>query len=166
MRNGSESIVPHLAIHAEDRLLSLERGDGSPVYEAGSILVINEPEQLRALVGRKMLHSKQLLAIRLPNLSESDGSMISERLNRYRSECGCSLGAKSMAVGFVATMICLVLRYGFFTAALVWRLPLAFLGGLLLAGIGKAIGIAIARRGFRREIRVLCAATLNQNDKT
>lgn len=67
-------------------------------------------------------------------------------------ECGCALGAKCMALGFVVTLLGLALQHGAFTAAFFWRSPLALLVAFVCAGLGKAAGMAAARRRHERGI--------------
>src|SRR2546421_12662934 len=111
---------------------------------AEALLVIRDFNDLRALGESRLLYSKQPLAISLPGLPTEKAEALSERLNRYRNECGCSLGAKCMAAGFVAALAWLSAWHGVFTAAFLWRLPLAFLFTLACAGAGKISGISVA----------------------
>lgn len=67
-------------------------------------------------------------------------------------DCGCALGAKCMALGFVVTLLGLALQHGAFTPAFFWRSPLALLVAFVCAGLGKAAGMAAARRRHRRGI--------------
>ena len=73
------------------------------------------------------------------------GSLLS-RLGAAGDDCGCSLGARCMAIGFVAALVALGVQYGAFTPAFFWRSPLALVVAFLCAGAGKSVGIARARR--------------------
>ncbi|TAK91028.1 MAG: hypothetical protein EPO06_06845 [Burkholderiaceae bacterium] len=127
-------------------------------------MAIDNLEQLRAWAGAKW-YSKRPIALRLPELTEADAFAISERLNRQRSDCGCSLGAKGMVCAFVVTAAGLITHYGFFTTALLWRLPILLAATLFFAGLGKALGIAAARRRLQMEIDILFDCLTNQTQK-
>ncbi len=81
-----------------------------------------------------------------------------ERLNRLRNACGCSQGALAMTVGFLTVGTAVVLRYGAWTLAGLERMPLAFVAAVLAMGVGKTIGIAMARYGARQHISMLTRA--------
>jgi len=119
--------------------------------------VVRDRAELRALLGSRELYAKRPLALELPGLSAQEAFAWSERLNGLRNECGCSLGAKCMAAGFLAALAALAVLHGPFTPALLLRLPLAAVAAVVCAGLGKAAGILMARRRLRREIASLAS---------
>lgn len=80
----------------------------------------------------------------------------------FANECGCSMGAKSMAATFSISVICLAISHGFFNSQFAWRLPWAFLWAIAGAIAGKVMGIALARRRLRNEINGVIAAMAAQ----
>lgn len=113
-------------------------------------LVVGEVEQLRALLRSNALYSKQPLIFALAALSPQENFAFAERLNQYRQECGCSLGAQCMAASLILSTAWVVDRSSL--VALWWQIPVALAAALLCAGGGKAVGIARARRKLRREV--------------
>jgi hypothetical protein len=97
------------------------------------------------------------LAIEIPGLSQTDTRAASERLVSFAQECGCSLGAKCMAAGFVVMALYLAWSQGIASAGFLWRLPLTLAAALIGAAAGKLVGLARARRGLNREIDRLLA---------
>jgi hypothetical protein len=118
-------------------------------------VVITDLELLRTFSKPKLFRASAPIIIDLPGLSRSEAEALAARVNGYRNECGCSLGAKCMAVGFGAMVAWLWISNGLFTMRFAWRLPLAFLFALLCAGLGKSIGIALARRRLHSELNRL-----------
>ncbi len=122
-------------------------------YEAPATrapLVVGEVEQLPALLRSNALYSKQPLIFALAPLAPQENFAFAERLNQYRQECGCSLGAKCMAASLILSAAWVVDRSSLVT--LWWQIPVALAAALLCAGAGKAVGIARARRKLRREV--------------
>jgi hypothetical protein len=128
-------------------------------FVADSLVIVRNVDDLKTLSRSPLLYSRKPLTFRLPELSASEAEALSSRLNQARSECGCSLGAKCMIVGALATLAWLSARYGFLTAAFFWRLPWAFLCTVVSAGAGKAVGLLSARRHLHREIGLLLLNT-------
>jgi len=117
-------------------------------------LIVRDVQQLRALGELKAFRSRQALVLELPELSSTAAFAVAERLNALRRECGCSLGAKFMVVSFVLSAAWLLKTYGF-GVAVFWRAPIAVLAAIFFAAIGKLIGLALARRNFHREVKLL-----------
>ncbi len=79
-------------------------------------------------------------------------------MKAFATECGCSMGAKGMAVLFSISFVWLAVSHGVFNAQFVWRLPWTFLWAVAGAAAGKVIGIVHARRQLRSEIKGFIAA--------
>ncbi len=76
------------------------------------------------------------------------------KLAGYSNACGCAAGAAAMLAVCASLVAWLIFSYGL-SAGFFWRLPIAFLGGLIAAGIGKWLGLAYARSRLGREIEKL-----------
>ena len=122
------------------------------------VIVVRSLEELRALRTRRDAPSEFTLVIELRGVAPPQREAASARIASYRSECGCSLGARCMAAGFVLSLVLLAVCYGVFTAEFLWRLPLAFLFAIVCAGLGKTAGILRARSRLKREIETLAAS--------
>lgn len=114
--------------------------------------IITDLEGLRSLGKSRSFRSREPIVIRLPDLSAAQTEELTSRINGYRNECGCSLGAKTMTAGLVVMLIFLCASYGAFTTRFLMRLPFAFLVAFVCAGAGKATGILLARRRLRLEL--------------
>jgi hypothetical protein len=123
--------------------------------EVTTPLIITDLETLRNLSKSRPFRSRVPIIIQLPELSSQDAEALSARINGYRNECGCSLGAKSMAVGFLIALALLMALYGGFTSNFLLRLPFAFLFAFVCAGAGKSIGIFLARSRLQLELNQL-----------
>jgi len=115
-------------------------------------IVVSDLAGLRSLSKSRPFRSREPIAIQLPNLSTEEAEALSARINGYRNDCGCSLGAKSMAAGFLITVLWLCVSYGVFTTRFLLALPFAFLFAFVCAGAGKATGVFLARRRLRLEL--------------
>jgi hypothetical protein len=135
------------ALSSQARVRSRRRAELPP-------LIIRDVQQLRTLGESKAFRSRQPLVLDLPEFSGPQAFAAAERLSALRRECGCSLGAKFLSIGFVLSAVWLLRNYGLSIAAL-WRAPIALLAAICFAGLGKAIGLALARRNFHREIKLL-----------
>jgi hypothetical protein len=118
-------------------------------------LMLRTADDLHALKKSRLLYSKRPLVICIPGLSTDEAEALCSRLDRHRRDCGCSLGAKSMVLGVLVALAWLWFSYGTMTAAFCWRLPLLIPIGLGCAGIGKAIGLSVARRRLARDLEIL-----------
>ena len=115
-------------------------------------LIVTDLETLRSLSKSRSFRSSKPIVIRLSELSPEEAEALSSRINGYRNECGCSLGAKSMAAGFLIVLALLLASYGVFTSGFFLRLPFAFLFAFVCAGAGKSIGVFLARKRLRLEL--------------
>jgi len=122
------------------------------MLSTGPAIVIDSVAAMRDVPRR----GKGPLVLQLPGLPAEEAAAAGERLNRYRTECGCSAGAHLMTIAFVLSLAVAVLADGA-SRALFLHLPLALPAALVGAGVGKAGGIALARRRARREIADLLA---------
>lgn len=108
--------------------------------------------------------ARYALSIRVPMqfvvdsrlLDSHDAVQASERLSALSRECGCSSGARFLALSTFLCAGCMCLTLG-----LVWMHPitsfsLAVLACFLSAGIGKALGISRARKELRARLVSLC----------
>ena len=64
------------------------------------------------------------------------------------------MGARFMVIGFGALLITFVLRDGV-TTLLLWHGPLALAGGIVCAGMGKAIGLWHSHAKLTAEVSAL-----------
>lgn len=119
------------------------------LHELTAPLVVRDVAELQAL---RVRLPRSPVALQLPGIAPDEARAAGERIESYRNECGCDLGAKCMALGFFATLAALVLRHGIAGWTLVTAVLWAALCSVMCAGVGKAIGIARARTGLRREI--------------
>jgi hypothetical protein len=133
-------------------------GSLSNTATALGVLVLRNADELRALKSTRRLAARYPLAIELPWLSSQAARAAGERLQSYGNECGCSLGAKCLFAAFALALLGLAMRYGVLTSGFLWRLPLAVFAALVGAGIGKAFGLARARKRFHEEIEELIAS--------
>ena len=124
-------------------------------FYSQSPIVIHDLESLRSLSKPKRFRASEPIIIDLPELPLHEAEALSARINGYRNECGCSLGAKFAAAGLGLVTAWLWMSDGIFTMTYLWRLPLAFIFLLLCAGFGKSLGIALARRRLRLELNQL-----------
>jgi len=120
-------------------------------------VVIADHAQLRAFVASRAFAAKQPLILNLPGMSPAEGFAAAEHLNKYRSECGCALGAQTMTAAFCVTVGFLMVNYGALTPAMLKRLPIAAAVGIISAAVGKIVGIAIGRKRARREVARILA---------
>ena len=114
--------------------------------------VIADLAELRAFARTREFTSNRPVVLAVPEIPAADAFAVAERLNRDRTECGCSLGAKAMTAGFVLTLAALMVGYGPFALAFLERSPLALAAAFAFAAVGKVIGIAMGRRRARREV--------------
>jgi hypothetical protein len=133
---------------------------GIPLATAAPLAVISDAEQLGEFAASREFVSKRPLIVLIPGMAESEAFAASERLNAYRAECGCSLGARAMTAAFLISLALLMFSYGVFTLALLVRLPIALAAGVVSAMLGKLAGIAMGRRRAHREAaRILAMLT-------
>jgi hypothetical protein len=129
-------------------------GDSVSVLDdmsAGPVLVIRDVTELRALRARPH-RLRASIALQLPGLDADVARAAGERIEAYRRECGCSLGAMCMAAGFAVTVLALAVRGDCTFRAVLASLPWAVVSALVGAGAGKAVGLLRARVRLRHEI--------------
>jgi hypothetical protein len=117
----------------------------NPPFHSQPPVVVTDLESLRRLSRPKLFRASEPIIIDLPGLSPHEAEALAARVNEYRS----------MAVGFGVIVTWLWISCGLFTMQFAWRLPLAFVFALLCAGLGKALGIALARQRLRSELNQL-----------
>jgi len=103
--------------------------------------------------------------LQIPELAPQEAFIAGERMNRLRRACGCELGACCALVGFVAALGWLTATHGLLSRAMLFRLPIALAAAILLAGIGKVVGIGLARRQLRIEIDSLLRVVDSRSGK-
>lgn len=125
------------------------------VAQAASRVIVRDFAQLRALqVNPKVLGSSALI-IDLPGIPPETACAAAARIVSHVRECGCGLGATSMALSFIAAFLGFALRYGIFSPSFYWRLPASVMCAFAGAAVGKIYGLLRARRRFKREISKL-----------
>jgi hypothetical protein len=126
----------------------------APTMEAKlrSPIVVRDLDQLRAYSIARPGNYTAPLILSIPQMSQSEAFAASERITKARSECGCDLGARAMAATFAISLAAIGILFGPFTLAALERLPIAVVAAFLAAGLGKAIGIALARNRARAEL--------------
>jgi hypothetical protein len=127
------------------------------VVSAAAPVIIADVAQLRALQINPKLLAGRALVLDLPWVSAEVGHLAAARIVSYTRECGCSLGAKCMAVSFAVALAGFAFRYGTLTQSFFWRVPLAVLFAFAGAGLGKVYGIARAHRRLHHDIDTLIA---------
>jgi hypothetical protein len=118
---------------------------------AGSHLVVRTIEELQALTRTGHSRTAPSIALDLPGLEPSAARAVAARIEAYRRACGCSSGAAFMSLGFGGLLLAFVWRDGL-AVALLWHFPLAVAGGIVCAGVGKAIGLLYAHARLRSEV--------------
>ncbi|MGV8964587.1 MAG: hypothetical protein ACOH2V_14565 [Candidatus Saccharimonadaceae bacterium] len=77
-------------------------------------------------------------------------SELNEKIEKYKNECGCTLGAKFMSVAFVSSLFITIWRYHFISMNFLWHVPLILLITICSAGIGKLSGILYAKLKYKQ----------------
>ena len=122
-------------------------------HQHGAVpLVIADLAELGAFTGTREFRSARPLVLDVPDMPAAEAFALSERLNRDRAECGCSLGAKAMTAGFGLTLGALMVVYGPLTLAFLERSPISLAAAFGFAAVGKVTGILLGRRRARREV--------------
>ena len=126
-----------------------------PRTNSADPLVISEVGQLRALSAMPTFTPTRPVVLKIDGLDEAEAFTIAEKLNRDRTDCGCSMGARVMTTGFLTALVVLAVLYGPFTLDLFVRLPIAVGVAFISAVAGKFAGILLAHRRARRDIERL-----------
>jgi hypothetical protein len=130
---------------------------GAPHTEDPGAVVISDLNQL-ARLRANVIRSGYALRIEVPGIPAERGQAAAERIRAFATECGCSMGAKSMAAAFSMSFLWLAVSHGILNSQFAWRLPWTFLWAVTGAIGGKVIGIVHARRQLRNEINGFIAA--------
>src|SRR5690242_8244975 len=112
-------------------------------------IVLRTAEDVRAVRRSRRLYAQHPIVFRLPDLGEPEAESLARRVDEYRSECGCSLGAKWMTAALLPAGAWLAFGSSG-TTALPLRVAAALLFVLAAAGTGKTLGIVLAHRRLRR----------------
>jgi hypothetical protein len=115
-----------------------------------SPIVLRNAEDVRAVRRSRRLYARHPIVFQLPELAEPDADSLARRVNEYRDECGCSLGAKWMTAALILAGAWLALRPSVAAPAPPVRVAIALLFVLASAGTGKVLGIVLAHRKLRR----------------
>ena len=115
-------------------------------------LVIADLAELGAFSSTREFTSARPLVLDVPELPAAEAFALSERLNRDRAECGCSLSAKAMTAGFGLTLGALMVAYGPLTLAFLERSPISLAAAFGFAAVGKVAGMALGRRRARLQV--------------
>jgi hypothetical protein len=124
-----------------------------------SPILVSGVRELRDFAASPAFASKRPLVLSLPQVPPGELRAMAERLNQYRLECGCSLGARAMTGGLLAATALLAALYGPLSVAFVVHLPLAFAAAVVFAVVGKVVGIVRARRRARGQVAAILART-------
>lgn len=117
--------------------------------DLSSPIVLRSAEDVRAVRRSRRLYAQHPIVFGLPDLGEPEAESLARRVNEYRGECGCSLGAKWMTAALLPAGAWLA--FGPSGApALPLRVALALLFVLAATGTGKTLGIVLAHRKLRR----------------
>ena len=86
---------------------------------------------------------------------------LNDRLMKYRNECGCAAGAKSMLLSLAACIFITVRQYGLISIGFLTHIPLILLIPFLCAGLGKGAGILYARIRYKQLSKQIEFSLLN-----
>lgn len=92
---------------------------------------------------RKLNYREKMLLDNLPDESE-EKMLLAEKIRKYRTECGCSMGAKFLSAAIVAVVLYFVI-FSHGQKSLMWNGVFCLLFIFISAGLGKLTGIGIAR---------------------
>ena len=126
----------------------------SGTYHANSAapMVIRDPGQLRGYFAARPSKRGPPVLLGIPGMTQEEAFAASERLNKARLECGCSLAAKTLTATFLIALALLVIVYGPLTWEALIGLPVAIAAALIAAGAAKAIAIATAHSRASNEV--------------
>ncbi len=127
----------------------------SQVEGPATPLRIRDLAQLRDLRRRARILKTSPIVLDLPGISPEVAAQFSNRIHAYANECGCSLGAKVMALSFLISLTGFALAYGIFSLSFLWRLPLIAVLALCGAASGKFLGLTLAHHRLDREFNTL-----------
>jgi hypothetical protein len=75
---------------------------------------------------------------------------LNEKMEKYKNECGCKLGAKFMAAGFVLSLIFFIYQDSLISLKFLIHLPFIAAITIGAAGIGKITGILFAKLRYKQ----------------
>jgi hypothetical protein len=85
-----------------------------------------------------------------PDNPSNQISTLNEKMEKYKNECGCKLGAKFMAAGFVLSMMFFIYTDGFISLKFLFHLPFIVAITIGTAGLGKITGILFAKVRYKQ----------------
>lgn len=92
---------------------------------------------------RKSRYWEKMLLENLPD-GGTEKMLLVEKIRKYRTECGCSMGAKFLVAAIVAVVLYLVI-FNHGQRNLIWNGVFCLSFIFISAGLGKLTGIGIAR---------------------
>jgi hypothetical protein len=75
---------------------------------------------------------------------------LQERMHKYKSDCGCSMGGIVMTTAFIITTGWSMYKDGFFSIHFLATVPRILLVSFIAAGIGKAAGLLYAHLMYKK----------------
>ncbi len=119
------------------------------------VMTVRTPHDLALLRTRQFLQDRHNFELDLPGLSAPEASQAVARLSAYREECGCSMGA-----WFGTAALVVAVAWFFFSppggvGAIAMQTVLSLVVVITATGIGKTLGILLARGALNREIDAL-----------
>lgn len=116
-------------------------------------IIVSDAESLLRLTKD---HARGRVVLDLPVLTQQETREWETKINSYRDDCGCSMGAKFCLASTVLYYLHLFFLPRDFLLG-IW--PGVILGvpvALIAAGAGKGIGLLFARKKLQRTINELC----------
>ena len=83
-------------------------------------------------------------------IKEIDLMEMNEEMKKYKSECGCDLGAKLMIVVLVVSLCVTIYRYNILSMEFLLQIPYVLLFTCVAAIVGKIAGKSIAYRKYKK----------------
>lgn len=155
-RELSMTQQPFRVIHPEQKLLS----------SASPVAVLRTPDDVRAVMRSGFSLRKRLyIALEIPGIPRSIALQLESQFNESLRECGCALGAKLALLGLLAPILWHL--FGTAGTSSSW-LTVAFQGCFIMfvgGGLGKFLGIGIARLQARRIAARLMIFVENPNGR-
>jgi hypothetical protein len=118
-------------------------------------MTVRTPHDLALLRTRQFLQDRRSFDIDLPGLPAPEASQAVARLSAYREECGCSMGAWFGTAALVAAVAWFFINPPSGVGAIAMQIVLSLVVLITATGIGKTLGILLARGALNREIDAL-----------
>jgi hypothetical protein len=115
-------------------------------------LIIKSASDIEVLWQRRKSYRQTFAFIRVPRLAQGESRQLEARVNSYLRECGCSLGAKFMLLGFFVSTVWQFVDRAWSLAYWPGFLLRTFLVVLLAGAFGKSVGLMRAKFGMRRVV--------------